>query len=84
MATMRNASIPSRRVTTSIWSISTLPRSVKADRDLRGENQLAVLCEAQTVLAAIVLDDRLTVFAEGLMTPDLLTRERGFGLKLMI
>src|SRR5882672_1814926 len=80
IATMRNASIPSRSVTTSICSIA-LPLYVfvgpsDAVSELRSENQFAVLRQAQAVLTAVVLDDQLAAFTEQLGAHNPSARER--------
>src|SRR5579859_2229753 len=48
IATMRNISMPSRSVTRRIWPMA-----------LGGEDQLAVLRDAQAVFAAVVRNDEL-------------------------
>src|SRR5438045_2043862 len=65
MATMRNISIPSRSVTSSIWPISNL---------LRREDQLVVLSQAQPVLPPVVDDDQFAIGSEQRSAGDLLGR----------
>src|SRR5467141_488594 len=67
IATIRNISIPSRRVTSSIWPIGSLG----------GQDQFSALRQPQAVLAAVVRDHQLTTMAKQRFAGHLVRGARG-------
>src|SRR5438445_1800599 len=62
IATIRNISMPSRSVTSSIWPIGG---------SLGGQDQFSVLRQPQAVLAAVMRDHELAVGAKQRLAPHL-------------